>query len=175
MTDPINGNWIAIGSPKTGTGTLAGYRGQMFYVASAGAASTTVTMTISTAVVFRAFECAEYSYTGTLSALDGTPQYSTTRAASSVATISGLTTSNSGDLVFAGCLAVDTSCTPGTGYTGRDDLNAYDAIANSFGHSFQGGTGQLLEDKTGVAAGAQSATFRTGTTKDNVILGLAAF
>jgi hypothetical protein len=175
MADPNNGAWTAVGSPKTGTGTLAGYRGQMFYTRSAVSAATTVTLTMSSAVAFRAFECGEYSYTGTISALDGTPQYSTTKAASSVATVSGLTTLTSGDLVVAGCVAVDTTCTAGTGYTGRDDTNAFDAGSNTFGNSFVARTGQMIEDKAGVAAGAQSATFHTGTATDNVILGLLAF
>jgi hypothetical protein len=146
----------------------------MFYVPAAASAATTVTLTISSAVAFRAFECSEYSYSGTV-ALDGTPQYSTTRASSSVATVSGVTTSNASDLVFAGCLGVDTTCTAGTGYTGRNDTNAYDAAAKTYGNSFVGKTGQMMEDKVGAAAGAQSATFRTGTTTDNVILGLVAF
>jgi hypothetical protein len=85
----------------------------MFYVPSAVGAPTTVTLTISSAVVFRVFECAEYSYTGTVAAVDGTPQYSTTPASGGVATISGLTTANASDLVFAACLAVDTTCTVG--------------------------------------------------------------
>jgi hypothetical protein len=33
----------------------------------------------------------------------------------------------------------------------------------------------MIEYKAGVAAGAQSATFGTGTATDNVILGLVAF
>ncbi len=175
MADPNNGSWTSAGTAKPGTGTLSGYRGQIFYAKAAIAASTTVTLTISSAVVFRSVECAEYSYTGTITALDGTPQYSTTRASGSVATISGLTTSNPSDLVFADCLGVDTICTAGSGYVGRDDTNAYDAAAKTYGNGFFSRTGQLIEDKAGVAAGAQSATFRTGTTTDNVILGLLAF
>jgi hypothetical protein len=34
---------------------------------------------------------------------------------------------------------------------------------------------QIIEDKVNVAAGAQTATYRTGTKTDNVILGLLAF
>jgi hypothetical protein len=101
----------------------------MFYVPSTVTAATTVTLTLSSAVTFRAFECAEYSYTGTTVSLDGTPQYSTTRASGSLATVSGLTTLNSSDLVFADCLGVDTTCSAGTGYTGRNDANSYDAGA----------------------------------------------
>jgi hypothetical protein len=131
---------------------------------------------ISSAVGFRAFECAEYSYTGTIAALDGTPQYSTTPASSGVATVSGLTTSNSSDLVFADCLGVDTSCTAGDGFTGLDDTNTSfkDGDSGQTGQSFLNGTGQLIEYKVGVRAGAQSATFGTGTRADNVILGLVA-
>jgi hypothetical protein len=147
----------------------------MFYVPSAVSGSTTVTLTISSSVAFRAFECSEYSYTGTIATLDGTPQYSNTPASGGVATISGLTTTNSSDLVFADCLGVDTTCSAGTGYTGRNDANTLNAASGLFGNSFFGLTGQLLEDKVGVAAGAQTATFGSGTTVENVILGLLAF
>ena len=174
MSDPNNGTWKSVGSPKTGIGSLSPFRGQIFYVPSAVSASTPVTLTISSAVQFRAFECAEYSYSGTISSLDGTPQYSTTPASGGVATISGLTTSNSSDLVFVDCLGVDTTCTAGSGYTGLNDNNTYDAASGSFGASFWGITGQMIEHKVGVAAGAQSATFGTGTATDNVILGLLA-
>jgi hypothetical protein len=174
MSDPNNGTWTPIGAPTTGTGSLAPFRGQMFYVRSTLSASTTVTLTLSAAVAFRAFECAEYSYTGIVS-LDGTPQYSTTPASGSIATVSGLTTSNSSDLVFAACLGVDTTCTAGSGFTGRNDTNAYDAASNTFGANFFNSTGQLMEDRVGVPPGSQTATFGTGTATDNVILGLAAF
>jgi hypothetical protein len=69
---------------------------------------------------------------------------------------------------------VDTTCTAGSGYTGLDDTNTYDVATASYARSFWGITGQLIEHKVGVAAGAQSATFVTGAT-DNVILGLVAF
>jgi len=147
----------------------------MFYVPSAVSASTTVTLTISSAVAFRSFECAEYSYTGTIATLDGTPQYSATPSSGGVATVSGVTTSNSSDLVFADCLGVDTTCAAGSGYTGLNDANTFDAGAGSFGANFWRLTGQLIEYKVGVAAGAQSATFGTGTASENVILGLVAF
>ena len=175
MSDPNNGTWTAIGAAKAGVGSLSGHQGQMFYVPSAVSASTTVTLTISSAVAFRSFECAEYSYTGTIATLDGTPQYSATAASGGLATVSGVTTSNSSDLVFADCLGVDTTCAAGSGYTGLNDANTFDAGAGRFGANFWGLTGQLIEYKVGVAAGAQSATFGTGTASENVILGLVAF
>ena len=174
MSDPNNGPWTAIGFAKAGVGSLAGYSGQIFFVPSAVNAPTTVTLTMSSTVVFRAFECAEYSYTGIISALDGTPLYSTTPASGGVATINGLTTSNSNDLVFADCLAVDTTCAAGSGYTGLDDPNTRIVDEAGGGVSFWGRTGQLIEYNVGAAAGAQSATFGTGTPTDNVILGLLA-
>ena len=123
---------------------------------------------------FRAFECAESSRTGGIGALDGTPQYSTTRASGGVATVSGLTTSGPSELIFAACLAVDSTCSVGTGYTARNDANAYDVATGRFGTSFVGKTGQMIQDKVGVPAGAQSATFKTTKSTDNVILGLLA-
>jgi galactose oxidase-like protein/PKD domain-containing protein len=175
MSDPNNGAWKAAGSAKPGTGSLTGYSGQIFYVPAAVSAPTTVTMTISTAVVFRSLECAEYSYTGSISSPDGTPQYSTVPASGGVATVGGLTTSNSNDLVFAACLGVDSTCAVGTGYTLHDDTNSLNAGNGTLGNSFLAHTGQSIEEKVGVAAGAQSATFKTGTNSDNVILGLLAF
>ena len=174
MSDPNNGTWTAIGSAKAGIGGLAGYSGQIFYVPSAVSAATTVTLTISSAVVFRSLECAEYSYTGTIASLDGTPQYSTTAASGGIATISGLTTLNSSDLVFAACIGVDTTCAGGSGYTVHNDTNSLNAGNGTLGNSFLSYTGQMIEEKVGVAAGAQSATFGTGTSTDNVILGLLA-
>jgi len=175
VSAPNNGSWTPIGVAKAGTGSLTGFRGQMFYVPAASAASTTVTMTIGSAVVFRSLECAEYAYTGTVAALDGTPQYSTTRASGGIATVSGVTTSNASDLVVADCLGVDTTCSGGSGYSVRNDTNAYDFVSKTFGNDFLARTGQMIEDRVGVAPGAQSATFGTGTATDNVILGLSAF
>src|SRR5579862_646224 len=174
MSDPNNGTWKPIGSAKAGIATNAAFSGQLFYVPSAVSASTTITLTVSSAVAFRAFECAEYSYSGTL-AFDGTPQYSTTPASKGVATISGITTSNTNDLVFAACLGVTTNCTTGSGYTGLDDKNTFNVTSGSFGNSFVGLNGQTMEYKIASAAGAQSATFGTGTASDDVTLGLVAF
>ena len=137
MSDPNNGTWTAMGAAKTGVGANSGFRGQMFYVPSAVNAATTVTLTTSNAAVFRAFECAEYSYSGTIS-FDGTPQYSTTPASGGVATISGLTTSNSNDLVFAACLGVTTTCTTGSGYIGLNDNNTYRCKKRNFWEQFRG-------------------------------------
>ncbi len=174
MSDPNNGTWLPLGAPTAGLGNLYAYSGQVFYVPSAVSASTTVTLRISTSVVFRSFECAEYAYTGSTISLDGTPQYSATPASGGVATISGLTTANSGDLIIATCLAVDTGCAGSSGYVIRNDPNTYDVANNTFGHDFIGYTGQLIEDKI-ASAGTQSASFGTGTSTDNVILGLLAF
>jgi hypothetical protein len=174
MSDPNNGTWKPIGAAKPGVATNAAFSGQMFYVPSAISTSTTVTLTVSSAVAFRAFECAEYSYSGTLS-FDGTPQYSTTPASGGIATISGLTTSNSNDLVFAACLGVTTTCTTGSGYTGLNDNNTFNVTSGSFGNSFVGLNGQMIQYKIAAAAGAQTATFRTGTANDDVTLGLVAF
>src|SRR4029077_17839368 len=99
----------------------------------------------------------------TVVALDGTPQYSTTPASNGVATISGLSTSNSGDLVVAACLAVDTGCSAGTGYTLRNDSNSLNAATGTFGNSFMGLTGQTIEDQAGVSAGGPNGTGRTRT------------
>jgi hypothetical protein len=176
MSDPNNGAWTAIGSAKTGVGGLGGFRGQFFYVPAAANASTTVTLTVSTSVAFRGFECAEYSYTGAIGSLDGTPQYSAAPSSSGgVATVSGVTTINSSDLLFADCLGVETtSCSVGTGYLALNDASSYDANTQGHTANFGNWTGQIIEYKVGVAAGAQSATFKTAAS-ENVIIGLVAF
>ena len=174
MSDPNNGTWKPIGAAKAGVATNAAFSGQLFYVPSAVSASTTITLTVSTSVAFRAFECAEYSYSGTL-AFDGTPQYSTTPASGGIATISGVTTSNPNDLVFGACIGVTTTCSTGTGYTGLDDKNTFDVTSGTFGNSFVGLNGQMIEYKIASAAGAQTATFGTGTSNDDVTLGMVAF
>ena len=170
MSDPNNGTWKPIGSAKAGIATNAAFSGQLFYVPSAVSASTTVTLTVSTSVAFRAFECAEYSYSGTI-AFDGTPQYSTTPASGGIATISGVTTTNSNDLVFAGCIGVTTTCSTGAGYTGLNDNNTFNVTSGTFGNSFVGLNGQMFEYKIAAGPGAQTATFGTGTPNDDVTLG----
>ena len=181
-----NTTWTAIGSQKVGTGTLAAYSSQSFYIAAAvtGASPELCNSTISSAVDFIEWETAEYSYTGTLSSLDGTPQYANVTSSGSVATISGLTTSGSSDLIFAACYGTDNSCSAGSGYTSRNDTNACASVGatptvscsgGSTGHSINGVTGFLIEEKTGVAAGAQTATFATGGATDNSTLGLIGF
>jgi hypothetical protein len=174
-----NTSWTAIGS-SVSDGT---FRGQMFYIASlaGGAAPENCTLTINTSVNFLFWEYAEYSYSGTLSSLDGTPQYLATTASGGIATINGLTTAGSSDLVIGACIGVATSCTAGAGYTARNDTNA--CQGGSGGGNCGGGTtgqnlnsviGSLIEEKVNVGAGAQTATFGTGTT-DGVMLGLVAF
>ena len=175
ISDPNNGIWTAIGSPKVGTGSLAGFSGQMFYVAAASNAATTVSITISSAVTFSMFEVAEYSYTGSISGTDGAPTYSNVTSVASVATINGSATSFGSDLLFAGCLGTDTKCTTGSGFTGHNDTNAKDANSGTTGNDLQAITGSLLEEKTGVGAGSQVATFGTAGATDNSTLGLVAF
>ena len=47
VADNVNGSWTAVGSPQTGSGDLANFRVQMFYLIGAGSGSTTVTATLS--------------------------------------------------------------------------------------------------------------------------------
>jgi hypothetical protein len=175
MSDPNNGTWLAIGSPEVGANTLSGYSGQMFYVTSAVASATTVTLTVSAAVLTRLFECNEYSYTGTLS-IDGTPQYSNTPSSGSAAIVTGLTTTQSSDMLFAGCLGITTGfCSAGGGFTARNDTNALNAVNSTTGNNYVSVTGQTNEELGGVPAGTQSATFATSTATVDVILGMVAF
>ena len=61
------------------------------------------------------------------------------------------------------------------GLPGLNDANAYDTVLGGYVGNFWNQTGQLMEYKVGVAAGAQSATYGTGIATDNMILGLVAF
>jgi len=146
---------------------------------SAAAGADTVTLTISAANTAVGWEMAEYSYSGSISncaSADGTPVYSNTQASGSVATISGLTTTGSSDLLSVHCLGIDTVCTAGSGFTGRNDTAtcAYKGTTCTvIDRNYNTDFGALLEEKTNVAAGAQTGTFGTGTT-DNNILGMAA-
>jgi hypothetical protein len=56
----------------------------------------------------------------------------------------------------------------------HDDTNSLNAGNGNLGNSFLGYTGQMIEERVGVAAGGQTATFATATNTDNVILGLLA-
>jgi hypothetical protein len=175
ITGSASGSFTSIGSKKAGTNTLSGYSGQNFWKLAAGGAET-ITGSTSSNVGFSAWECTVYSYSGTLTSLDGTPQYSNTAAVANVATVSGLTTSNSSDVVIATCNGVTSTCSQGATYTARNDASACNYTTGScVSSSFLSMTGQTLEDKVGVAAGAQSATFGTGGSTDDVILGLLAF
>lgn len=175
-----NNTWTAIGSPQTGVGALAAYRGQMFRVfsANAGADQLTLTITVGQTDII-AWECAVYSYTGSLTAYDGVPVYSTTAASGGIGTTGSVTTSNSSDLLFAGCLGVVSVCTAGSGFTGHDDGTAWDCIDSGGGCAASGVTwssvtGGLIEEKVNQTANTYTATFGMGTTDDN-ILGLVAY
>lgn len=180
-----NTSWTNVLSPKLGVGGEVGYAGQLFYIPSlaAGASPELCTVTISASVGFASFQYDEYSYSGTIAGTNGTPVYSTTAASGGVATISGLTTTHSSGLVYVACLGVVNTCSVGTGYTGRNDTNScrggtgptLSCDGGSTGHDYNGEIGQMSEDKVGVAAGAQSATFNTSGATDDVILGMVAF
>jgi hypothetical protein len=175
-----NTSWTPVGSPVTSSDNV--FRGQLFWtIAVTGASPEICSPTISSLVMVLDWEAAAYTYTGTISSPDGTPVYTNTSASGTTATISGLTTSGSSDLLFAACIGVSGSCSAGTGYTGRNDTNAClsagnisDCAGGTKGHDFNGVIGELLEDKVNVAAGAQSATFTTGN-NDLFFGGLIAF
>lgn len=177
VTDPNNGTWTAIGSPKVGVSSLSTFRAQSFYVASAVASATTVTATASTAVN-TGWQVEEYSYTGSIAGTDGTAVYSNTAASGGTATITGSATTNTSDLIHVACLAIDNSCSVGSGYTARNDASgmcSYNGTTcTATNGNYNTSTGSLDEDKVGFAPGTPVGTFSTGTT-DNFIGGLVAF
>jgi hypothetical protein len=181
-TNNTSSSWVAITPAKTGIGTNVGFSGEVFYIPSlaAGAGPETCALTISGAVNFMFWEYVEYSYSGTLTTTDGTPQYSNTAASGTTATISGLTTTGSSDLVLGDCIGVTSVCTAGTGYTGRNDTNACNGgtsgncVGGGAGLNLNANIGALIEEKVNVAAGVQTATFGTGNA-DDMIMALVAF
>lgn len=156
----LNGSYTAIGSRKVGAGTLSGFSAQFFWIPSSSAGTEAITCT-SSGSQFLIIDAESYSHSGGgTPVLDGTPVYVNATASSSVATVGTVTTTSSSGLLYAGCFAVDSSCTAGSGFTGRD-------------HGFAAATGGLFQDKNPITSGSQSATFGTGAT-DNTILGLVA-
>lgn len=156
VTDPNNGTWTAIGSPTTGAGGLTGYRRQMFYVASAVAGSTTVTVTLSAAGSV-AVAIHEYSVTSSPPAIDGTPVYDNTFSATP--TTSAIVTTADADLLFAMDVNTTGGGTAGGGYIRRE---------------VYGSELQATEDDTdGGTAGSKTASF--STPNDDNMLGFVAF
>ena len=179
LTGSRSSSFTAIGS-KTGT---AGESSQNFWVLAAGGGTETITGHSSASNNYHSFECAVYSFSGTLSSLDGTPGYSNTAAVGSVATLNGTTmgtdliTTETSDLLFASCNSVQGNCSQGTGFTSHDDTNACHYIAGSCttGNSFNGYDGGLVEEKVNVTAGTQTATFGTNMVTSSFTGGLVAF
>jgi hypothetical protein len=98
----------------------------MFRVFSAVNAATTITVTISGTTGFISWEAAEYSYTGSFTTLDPANatgfNYSVASASGGIATVnSAANTTGSSDMIWGACIAVDTGCTGGAGYTTHDD------------------------------------------------------
>lgn len=179
VSDPNNGTWTAIGSKVAGSGgSIAGFSSQLFMVTSAVSSPTTITAVLSTAQTDLWWEAAEYSYTGTLSGVDGTQILSNLTASGSVATQSGLTTTGSSDLIWAVCANVDSQCTVGSGFTLRDDAASciqWNGTSCASTGSFIGHVGLGFEDEVNVAAGPQTATFGTGGATDHMVFGLVGF
>lgn len=164
VSDTVNGAWTAISTVKRGTGTSATYSWQMFYVIATGTGSATVTFTTTGTNALHAWSEGDFSFTGGTVVIDATPTGSINQsvtASAGVATLSGVSAVNTGDLLIAACLYIDSTCTLGSGFTSDDG-------------GFAGATGGLVEYKIGPSTGAQTATFGAGTT-DNLGGSLVAF
>lgn len=173
ISDPNNGQWLPIGYPLSGTTIPTSLVfGQLFYTIVKVNAVTVVTMTASVPLSIMQFEIAEYSFVGTLN-LEGVV-YANPTSAGGLATISGLTTVNPDALIVASCLKAPQIPTAGTGFTGRNDTNAFDQNTASLGNNYSTNTGSIIEDKVGVSGGAQTATV-TIASGIPTILGMAGF
>jgi hypothetical protein len=174
--------WTPIGPGKvsgSNPGTT-GFSFERFRVFSSVGGADTITLTISGSTgTFNAWETTEYSYTGTLSAVDGTPVLTNVTASASIATSASVTTSNSSDLLWADCPGTVGTCSVGSGWTARNDATGTcqwnGAACNVTNDNMNGVIGLLVEDKVGVAAGTYTATFGTTNSADAAIVGLVAF
>lgn len=157
VSDSRNGAWTAVGSAQTGSGSLAGWRCQMFYFPNAAAGATTVTATISASVTTRGLAISEFSGVATSSPLD---QSAYGNSNSNGVTTPTVTTLNADDLLVAGVLASTTV----TGVAG-----SYTYMATDLEFSGNG-----TEYKVVSATGTYGPNFTEGTTNDNLV-GIAAF
>jgi hypothetical protein len=180
LVGSLSGTLTAIGSKQAGTGGNTGFSGQNYYKVATGGGTETITATMSATGSFNAFECAVYSFTGTL-ILDGTPQYSVTPASAGVASISGLIMAAANGMVGLTCNGVSDRCTGvGAGYTSRNDTNACQyqtgfACVGGGPFNYNTFTGGLLAEKLSATAGTQSGSFTTLSSASDVILGLVGF
>jgi hypothetical protein len=142
VSDPNNGTWTAVGSPKTGTGALASFRGQLFYVLSSAAGATTVTANVSAAANAN-LAIHEYSSTDVVS-VDGIPVYDN-HVGDANPVSSAIDTTADADLLFAAVLTSTTTNAAGAGYLLRES-----ATFNDNGTE---------DDTDGGAAGPKTASF----------------
>jgi hypothetical protein len=161
VSDPNNGTWTAVGSPQTGTGALAAFRVQMFYVLSAASGSTTVTADTSASSNAN-LAIHEYSHTQAAS-IDGTPVYDNI-VGSSTPTTSAITTTVNADLLFACLLVSTTTNSAGAGYVLRESATFND---NGTEDDTDGGTAGSKTASFNVSGSATSTTgfvaFKEGT------------
>lgn len=164
VSDPNNGTWTPIGTPGVATGSLAGFFSQFFYIATAVHAATTVSVTTLTGTqTFVELFIAEYSYTGGVVTIDGTPVYSMVTAVASITTSGTVVTTGASDLVFAASMVEDSNAQFQAPYTARDGVNW---------NNLNGG---IVEDLIGASAGSQVATFHNNGATDTALLGIVAF
>lgn len=151
VTDNHGNSWASLGGPGTGTGTLAGFRIQLFAAANAAAGATTVTPTFSASLTRRGVAIHEYTNMATSSVAEGNAVY--TSATGSTVTTGSVTTSNANDIIFSAVVASGAVTSAGSGYTLRESAN--------FGSN---GT----EDRAVAATGTYTASFVT-TGGDNLL------
>lgn len=151
VTDPTNGTWTAIGSPVVGSGGLAGFSAQAFWLPSnSGTTALTATASISGSVTARGFAIHEYS--GGLRSLEahaesmkaGIPNPSSATETPAAAT----------DLVFSWIVCGGSESAVAGGFTRREVVG--------FGSN---GTADITSPSAGVGVAAQWTT----STNDNIV------
>jgi hypothetical protein len=163
--------------PGKVTATGGGFSFERFTVLSSGGGADTITVAVNTGTALIGWETTSYTYTGTLSAVDGTPVLTNVTSSGSIATTSAVTTTGSSDLLWADCPGTQGTCTVGSGWTSRNDTVAcsWNGATCNGTVNLQSAIGMLVEDKVGVTAGTYTATFGTTGATDTSVVGLAAF
>jgi hypothetical protein len=181
MSSTKNGTFVALTSPVTDTFPVVGsITSETFQVANTVSGADTVTLTVSSSTTIGGWECALYSHSGgplPPTYTNGTPISGTVTSSGTIATIGTVTTTNPSGLIVVHCPAVTSTCSAGSGFTGRNDTAAclwHISGCSATNRNYNSDVGALIEDKFNASPGSQSATFTTGS-GDTVQYGMVAY
>lgn len=122
ISDTLGNTYAKAVGPLTGTGTIAGYRQEIWYAANTiGGAGLNVTATFSSTFnASKNISCNEYSGAATSSPIDQVVEATGTSAN---ATTANMTTTSANQMIFSAIIYEGTG-TGGAGHTQRSSLNA---------------------------------------------------